>query len=122
MPLGRLRGKIQSNCLGLWGLASGWSVQTGGHWLLSLGGIGGGWPFPRGQAIWLDEEEGTGGGEDLGGDDPGGVGGVAKEFMVQLAGVVGDAQMDEGAAAIVAAPNTLFIVVHWWGLLEVRNS
>ena len=42
----------------------------------------------------LDEED-TGDGEDSESDDPDGIKGVTEEFMVQLARVVKDAQMDE---------------------------
>ena len=41
------------------------------------------------------EEEDTKDGEDSESDDPNGIDGVSKEFMVRLARVVKDAQMDE---------------------------
>ena len=54
-------------------------------------------PFPKKPAICLAqlEEEGANDGEDLESDDPNGIEGVTKEFMVQLARAVKDAQMDE---------------------------
>ena len=55
-------------------------------------------PFPKKPAIWLaqlDEEEDAGDGKDQESDDLDGIKGVTKEFMVQLARAVKDAQMDE---------------------------
>ena len=54
-------------------------------------------PFTKKPAICLAqlEEEGTQDGEDLVSDDPDGIDGVNKEFMVWLARVVKDAQMDK---------------------------
>ena len=54
-------------------------------------------PLSKKPAIHLAqlEEEGADDGEDLEGDDPGGIEGVMEEFMIQLARVVKDTQMDE---------------------------
>ena len=54
-------------------------------------------PFTKKPAIHLAqlEEEGADDGEDPESDDPDGIEGVTKEFMVQLARAVKDAQMDE---------------------------
>ena len=54
-------------------------------------------PFSKKPAIWLAqlEEEDTDDGEDPESDDPDGIEGVTEEFMVWLARVVKDAQMDE---------------------------
>ena len=56
----------------------------------------GGQPFNKKPAIYLAqlEEEDTNEGEDQGSDDPDGIEGVTKEFMVWLARAVKDAQMD----------------------------
>ena len=54
-------------------------------------------PFPKKPPMWLVEleVEDTDDGEDLESDDPDGIEGVMEEFMVPLARVVKDAQMDE---------------------------
>ena len=54
-------------------------------------------PFPKNPTIWLVqlEEEDADDGEEQESDDPDGIEGVTEEFMVQLARVVKDAQMDE---------------------------
>ena len=54
-------------------------------------------PFPKKPTILLVqlEEEDADNGEDLESDDPDGIEGVTEEFMVWLARVVKDAQMDE---------------------------
>ena len=54
-------------------------------------------PFPNKPAIQLAqlEEEDADDGEDLENDDPDRIKGVTEEFLVQLARVVKDAQMDE---------------------------
>ena len=53
-------------------------------------------PFSKKPTIWLAqlEEEDTVNGEDPESDDPDGIKGVTEEFMVQLARVVKDAQVD----------------------------
>ena len=54
-------------------------------------------PFSRKPTVWLAqlEEEDADDGEDPVSDDPDGIEGVMEEFMIQLARVVKDAQMDE---------------------------
>ena len=62
-----------------------------------LGILKGSQPFTKKPAIHLAqlEEEGTDNGKDLNSDDPDGIEGVTKEFMVLLARAVKDAQTDE---------------------------
>ena len=81
-------------------------------------------PFPKKPAICLAqlEEEGTNDGEDLESDDPNGIEGVTKEFMVQLARAVKDTQTDESTVIIAAALNILSIIAHSCRLLGTRNS
>ena len=50
------------------------------------------------------EEEDADDGEDPESDDPGGIGGVMEEFMVQLARAVKDAQMDEKCCYHCSSP------------------
>ena len=50
------------------------------------------------------EEEGTNDGEDPESDDPHGIKGVTEEFMVQLARVVKDTQMDEKCCYYCSSP------------------
>ena len=54
-------------------------------------------PFPKKPTIWLAqlEEEDADDDEEHKSDDPDGIEGVTEEFMVQLAWVVKDTQMDE---------------------------
>ena len=54
-------------------------------------------PYTKKPAVHLTqlEEEDANDGEDLESDDPNGIDGVSKEFMVRLARAVKDAQMDE---------------------------
>ena len=53
-------------------------------------------PLPKNPAVWLAHlEEDADGGEDPESDDPDGIQGVTEKFMVQLARVVKDAQMDK---------------------------
>ena len=54
-------------------------------------------PFPKKPAIWLVqlEEEDTDDGEEQESEDPNGIKGVTEEFMVQLARVEKDTQMDK---------------------------
>ena len=54
-------------------------------------------PFPKKPAVWLAQldEEDADDGEDPESDDPDGIEGVTKDFMVQLARAVKDAQTDE---------------------------
>ena len=63
----------------------------------SLRKLKGNQPFTKKPAVHLTqlEEEGTEDGEDPESDDPDGIEGVTKEFMVRLARVVKDAQADE---------------------------
>ena len=63
-------------------------------------------PFTKKSAIRLAqlEEEGTKEGEDLESDDPDGIEGVTKEFMVWLARAVKDAQMDEKCCYHCSSP------------------
>ena len=60
-----------------------------------------------------------GDGKDPESDDPGGIKGVTKEFMVQLARVVKDAQAD---VTIAAALNISSVIAHLCRPLEIRNS
>ena len=50
------------------------------------------------------EEEGTNNGEDPESDDPDGIKGVTEEFMVRLARVVKDAQVDEKCCYHCSSP------------------
>ena len=63
-------------------------------------------PFTKKPAICLAqlEEEGADDGKDLESDDPDGIKGVTKEFMVRLARVVKDAQMDEKCCYHCSSP------------------
>ena len=63
-------------------------------------------PFTKKPAVCLPqlEEEGTDHGEDPESDDPDGIEGVTKEFMVQLARAVKDAQMDEKCCYHCSSP------------------
>ena len=63
-------------------------------------------PFSKKPAVWLArlEEEGTDNGEDPESDDPDGIKGVMEEFMVWLARVVKDAQMDEKCCYHCSSP------------------
>ena len=63
-------------------------------------------PFPKKPTVCLVqlEEEGTDDGEDLESDDPDGIEGVTKEFMVWLARAVKDAQMDEKCCYHCSSP------------------
>ena len=81
-------------------------------------------PFPKKPAVQLAQldEEGTDDGEDPESKNPDGIKGVTKDFMVWLARAVKDAQMDEKHCYHAAAPNTLFVIVCWWKLLEIENS
>ena len=82
-------------------------------------------PFPKKPTVRLAQldEEDADDGEDPESNDPNGIEGVMEEFMVQLARAVKDAQMDEKAAAtIAAAQNTLSVITHLLKLLDIRNS
>ena len=63
-------------------------------------------PFSKKPAIWLAqlEEEDADDGEDPESDDPDGIEGVMEEFMVRLARVVKDAQMDEKCCYHCSSP------------------
>ena len=63
-------------------------------------------PFTKKPAIHLAqlEEEGTEDGKDLESDDPDGIDGVNKEFMVWLARAVKDTQMDEKCCYHCSSP------------------
>ena len=63
-------------------------------------------PLSKKPAIHLAqlEEEDANGGEDPESDDPGGIEGVTEEFMVQLAGVVTDAQADKKCCYHCSSP------------------
>ena len=63
-------------------------------------------PFSENPAMWLVqlEEEDADNGEDPESDDPNGIKGVTEEFMVQLARVVKDAQMDEKCCYHCSSP------------------
>ena len=54
-------------------------------------------PFPKKPAVWLAqlEEEDADDGEEQESDDPDGIKGIMEEFMVWIARVVKDAQIDE---------------------------
>ena len=54
-------------------------------------------PFPKKPAVWLAQlyEEDADDGKDLESDDPDGIEGVTKDFMVWLARAMKDARMDE---------------------------
>ena len=63
-------------------------------------------PFPKKPTVHLAqlEEEGTNDGEDLESDNPDGIKGVTKEFMVQLARAVKDAQTDKKCCYHCSSP------------------
>ena len=63
-------------------------------------------PFTKKPAIYLAqlEEEGANDSEDPESDDPDGIGGVTKEFMVRLARAVKDAQTDEKCCHHCSSP------------------
>ena len=63
-------------------------------------------PFPKKPAMWLAqlEEEDADDGEEQESDDPDGIEGVTEEFMVWLARVVKDAQMDEKCCYHCSSP------------------
>ena len=70
-------------------------------------------PFSKKPTIWLVqlEEEDADDGEDPESDDPDGIQGVTEEFMVQLARVVKDAQMDEKHCYHCSSLNTSSVIV-----------
>ena len=63
-------------------------------------------PFSKKPTVWLAqlEEEDADDGEDPENDDPDGIEGVTEEFMVWLARVVKDAQMDEKCCYHCSSP------------------
>ena len=63
-------------------------------------------PFPKKPTIWLVqlEEEDADDGEEQESDDPDGIKGIMEEFMVQLARVVKDTQMDEKCCYHCSSP------------------
>ena len=69
-------------------------------------------PTPKVPAIHLAhlDEEDAGSNKDKDSNDPARIEGVTKEFMVHLARVVKDAQMEKSAATIVAAQNISSII------------
>ena len=74
--------------------------------LFPLRKLKGNQPITKKPAICLAqlEEEDADNGEDLESDDPGGIEGVTEEFMIQLARVVKDAQMDEKCCYHCSSP------------------
>ena len=69
-------------------------------------------PFMKKPTVCLAqlEEEGANDGKDPESDNPDGIEGVTKEFMVQLVRAVKDAQMDKSAAITAVVLNILFII------------
>ena len=84
-----------------------------------LGKLKGNQPFSKRPTIWLVqlEEEDSDNGVDPESDDPDGIEGVVEEFMVWLAGAVGDAQTDGGHCCHCSIPECFVC-----GCLLVRTA